>query len=108
MTEFVSIYANGDKGKVVTVTAAFAEGIGAKVLDDVPALDTRGRPLPARDRPKTSGSKSATVDEVLAAVGDDQEKAAAALAEETAGKNRKTLVEALTAIVDGDTTEEAS
>jgi hypothetical protein len=56
MTEFVSIYANGDSGKVVTVTKAFAEGIGAKPLD-VDAVDSHGRPLPARDMP-TKPSKS--------------------------------------------------
>lgn len=41
-----------------------------------------------------------TVDEVLAAVGDDPVKAAAALDAERSGKNRKTLIEALAAIAD--------
>lgn len=61
MTEFVSIYANGDSGKVVTVTKAFAEGIGAKALD-VDATDAHGRPLPARDLPKSSKSNKASGD----------------------------------------------
>lgn len=98
MTEFVSIYADGDSGKVVTVSAAFAEGIGAKALKDVPPLDSRGRPFPPRDLSKRA-AKSATVEEILTEVGDDSEKAAAALAEEQAGKNRKTLVASLEAII---------
>lgn len=60
MTDFVSIYADGDSGKVVTVTEAFAEGIGATVLD-TPATDRSGRPLPARDlpeKPKKASGKS--------------------------------------------------
>lgn len=97
MTDFVSIYADGDSGKVVTVTQAFAEGIGAVVLEDVPATDRRGRPLPARDLPERA-AKSATVEEVLAGVGDDPAAAAVALEQEKAGKNRTTLVSKLEAI----------
>ena len=104
MTKFVSIYADGDSGKVVTVTEAFAEGIGAKVLD-TPALDSRGRPMSARDVGEQP--KAGTVEEILASVGDDPAKAAAALEAEKAGKNRKTLVEPLTAIVEANPHPEA-
>lgn len=46
--------------------------------------------------------KEPTVKEILAAIGDDKEKAAAALEQEKAGKNRKTLVEQLEALLSGD------
>lgn len=46
----------------------------------------------------------ATVEEILAEVGDDQAAAAAALDLERAGKNRKTLVEALEKIAAGSDT----
>lgn len=41
------------------------------------------------------GPKAGSVEFILAEVGDDKEKAAAALEQEKAGKNRKTLVEPL-------------
>lgn len=66
MTEFVSIYANGDDGQVVTVTEAFAEGIGAEVLD-FPALDSRGRPLRARSKEEAEAQKAAADDAAKAA-----------------------------------------
>lgn len=47
-----------------------------------------------------SSEKKKSVDEVLAEVGDDKDKAAAALEAEKAGKNRSTLVTKLQAIVD--------
>lgn len=49
MPEFVSIYANGNSGTVVTVTEAFAKSIDAKVLADEPAVNTIGKPLPPRE-----------------------------------------------------------
>lgn len=50
MSKFVSVYANGKKGdQVVTVTEAFATSIGAKVLENEPAVDSLDRPLPPRD-----------------------------------------------------------
>lgn len=68
MPKFVSIHANGNKGPVVTVTEAFAESIGAKVLKSEPAVDPRtGRPLPAREAGEyaeknttTSGGRAAS------------------------------------------------
>ena len=44
--------------------------------------------------------KSDKVDDIVAEVGDDKEKAAEALEREKAGKNRKTLVEKLQAVLD--------
>lgn len=58
MTKFVSIYANGDEGPVVTVTEAFAEGIGAEVLE-FPALDSRSRPMGPRSREDAAAQKEA-------------------------------------------------
>lgn len=56
----------------------------------------------ATEQPADGGSdKPATVEEILAAVGDDKAKAQAALDEEKAGKNRKTLVDKLAAVVNG-------
>lgn len=50
MSKFVSVYANGKKGDpVVTVTEAFADSIGAKVLEKEPAVDSLNRPLPPRE-----------------------------------------------------------
>ncbi len=49
-----------------------------------------------------SGAKEPTVPEILEGVGDDKEKAAAVLEQEKAGKNRKTLVEPLEAILAKD------
>jgi transketolase len=46
-------------------------------------------------------STDENIAEVLALVGDDPAKAAAAIDVEAAGKNRPTLIEKLTAIVDG-------
>ena len=100
MAKFVSIYADGDSGKVVTVTEDFAEGIGAKVLD-VPALDSRGRPLPARELPDPSAT---TVKDILAEVGDDPAKARQYLdAENAQDKPRSTLVASLEAVIAGPT-----
>jgi hypothetical protein len=65
MTKFVSIYANGDDGPVVTVTEAFAEGIGAEILD-LPALDSRGRPLAARTKEEAEAQQAAAEEAVKA------------------------------------------
>lgn len=66
MTEFVSIYADGDSGQVVTVSAAFAEGIGAKPLD-YPALNASGRPLAARSEDEAKAHKKAADEAAKAA-----------------------------------------
>lgn len=54
------------------------------------------------DGDQPAGDEPGTVEEVLAAVGDDPAKAAAALdAEKASAKPRKTLVDKLTGIVEG-------
>jgi hypothetical protein len=94
MTDFVSIYADGDSGKVVTVTEAFATGIGATVLED--PGDSTPRPSAARPRPPREGSRPPSTRSSPAWA--DPAKAAAALEQEKAGKNRTTLVAKLEAI----------
>ena len=49
-----------------------------------------------------------TVEEVKAWVGDDPERAALALAAEEAGKDRKTLVEWLTGLIDANPANQAT
>jgi hypothetical protein len=52
--------------------------------------------------PETTATKPTTVEDILAEVGDDKDKAAAALEEELASsKPRKTLLESLEAILSG-------
>ena len=52
--------------------------------------------------PAPAPEKSDKIDDILAEVGDDKEKAAAALEAEKAGKNRSTLVTKLEAIISPD------
>jgi hypothetical protein len=66
MTKFVSIHANGDDGQVVTVTEAFAEGIGAKTLE-YPALDASGRPRAPRSEEEAKEQLKAANDAAKAA-----------------------------------------
>lgn len=72
--------------------------------DDLKRLVRKGF-LKEAEAPAQKGADSAkepTVPEILEGVGDDKEKAAAALEQEKAGKNRKTLVEPLEAILAKD------
>lgn len=85
MPEFVSV-TQGDQ--IVSVTKSRATKLGLDVVDS-PAADRSGRPLPPRPAPKAQTVK---VDDVLAAVGDDPVKAAAALADEQARRDRKSVV----------------
>lgn len=61
--EFVSVKAGS--GRRVTISRAYAEGIGDAEILDVPATDRRGRPLPAsrldgrRAKPKTTVKEAA-------------------------------------------------
>lgn len=79
-----------------------AEGVEGTALRPAAALAAGKFPLwePVDRAEMPSTAVDGTVDEVLATVGDDPIKAAAALDAERAGKNRKGLVEPLTAIVE--------
>ena len=60
-------------------------------------------PTPAEvfgTNPPTLATDNLTADEVLKSVGDDVELAAAALKAEKSGKNRKTVIDGLTAITE--------
>lgn len=70
------------------------EGMLEKVKDDAPA--------PAPATAPSGDSKPDTVEGILAEVGDDKEKAAAALEAEVAGKNRSTLVKALEDVLNAE------
>lgn len=76
---------------------------------DVDRLVAAGVITPDPVIPPTGTGQVPTVDDVLAAVGDDVDKAKAALAVETGpdGRNRKTLVEPLQAIIANAAGEES-
>lgn len=57
--EFVSVYANGTSGTVVTVAAAWADDPAVTVLPDEPAVDKWGVPLPPRKATTKPAAKKA-------------------------------------------------
>jgi len=77
--------------------AAIPQGLDADRVKQLFEEGMLGEPE-AQPEPADDSGKPATVDEILAEVGDDKEKAAAALEAEKAGKNRSSLVSKLEAI----------
>lgn len=71
----------------------------ADVKGNVPDKFWDGTASTSATEKSDGGGKELTVKEILEAVGDDKEKAAAALEAEKAGKGRKTLVEPLEALL---------
>jgi hypothetical protein len=77
--------------------AVIPDGFNDERLDEL-AKDKMVEKVKA-EKAEASSSGEPSVKEILAEVGEDKEKAATALEQEKAGKNRKTLVEPLEAIL---------
>lgn len=59
MPEFVSVYQGDEGNTIVTVSRAFAEARGLKVLKSDEPLDSRGRPRGPREGNRTSATTAA-------------------------------------------------
>lgn len=94
------------KSVIVNKGEGVPDGVSAVDLDNLVSFGAIAgvTGLPETDAPADDDGKEPTVKEILADVGDDPEKAKAALAAEQEArgdKARKTLVDPLQAVIDG-------
>lgn len=86
MSDDVFVRIRNENGMESTISAAYAAGLkDVEVLDDVPATNTWGRPLPATRRNGRPAKKRTTVKKAAASKRAASKKAATAAANTTTG-----------------------
>ena len=102
----VRVTVGKDKRVVLLAGAIVPDGVSDVDLANLVSFGAiAGATGPVSDpEPESTGdgSKPTKVEDILAEVGDDKEKAAAALEAEVAGKNRSTLVKALEDVLNAE------